>query len=285
MRVCLIEVPYMAGDEDHPAAEGPPRYVEAARELLGARGAFVSVKRVERVEPGPFPDVPTASLGVAGDLAGVVRDAVAAGQLPVVLAGSCDASLGVLAGLERADCGIVWIDAHADFNTPESSVSGFFPGMSLATITGHCYGGLWSQIGGSTPIAEGATVLLGVRDLSPEAERERLERSAVRVVGWRDGRQDGDPAAALDELATCVDDVYLHIDNDAFDPEVAPGIVDHPLPGGLSLEDMEKTIREVRARFRILAAALTTYVPRRDRDERTLRAGLRVLELLAVDAA
>lgn len=284
MEVCLIEVPYMAGDESHGASEGPRRYVQAAQELLAARRVAVTVERVERRERGPFPDTPTASLAVARELRPLVQQAVAAEQLPVVFAGSCDASLGVLAGFEHARCGAVWIDAHADFNTPESSVSGFFPGMSLATIVGHCHRDLWAQIGDGTPIAEEATIVLGVRDLSPEEERKRLERSAVGVVSWRDGRPQGDVSAALDELATRVEEVYLHVDNDAFDPSVAPGIVDHPVPGGLSLEEMETSIRAVAARFRIRAAALTTYVPARDPDGRTLRAGLRIIDLLAQDA-
>jgi arginase family enzyme len=77
-----------------------------------------------------------------------------------------------------------------------------------------------------------------------------------------------------------VDEVYLHIDNDALDPAVAPGIVDEPVPGGLSLEQLEDVVDAVTARFRIRAATLATYTPERDEDERTLRAGLRVIELL-----
>jgi arginase family enzyme len=78
-------------------------------------------------------------------LAPVVREAVRAGRTPLILAGSCDASMGVLAGVDHAGWGVVWLDAHGDFNTPESTVTGFFPGMSLATITGHCYRKLWAE--------------------------------------------------------------------------------------------------------------------------------------------
>ena len=59
-----------------------------------------------------------------------MRSAVACAQLAVVLAGSCNASLGVLAGFDHSRCGAVWLDAHADFNSPDSTASGFFPGMS-----------------------------------------------------------------------------------------------------------------------------------------------------------
>jgi arginase len=279
-------VPYMLGDERHAAASGPARYLEGgAAKILRAKGLGVAAERVERRGGAPFPDAPAASLAVNLGLAEAVRRAVAAERLPLVLAGSCDASLGVLAGFDHARCGVVWIDAHADFNTPESSVSGFFPGMSAAVIAGHCHRQRWATAGDATPVAEDAVLMLGVRELSPEAERERLERSAVRVVPWRDGRPEGDVVAALDDLAALAEDVYLHVDNDAFDPATAPGIVDEPVPGGVSLEQMEEIVRGVTSRFRIRAAALTTFTPARDVNDRTLRAGLRVLDLLGDYAA
>jgi arginase family enzyme len=90
--------------------------------------------------------------------------------------------------------------------------------------------------------------------------------------------------ASLDQLAKRVQEVYLHVDLDALDPEVAPGIVDRPAPGGLSLQDVEHLIPEVAVRFRIRAAALTTYNPDLDRNDTTLRSGLRTLERLAPSA-
>jgi len=88
-----------------------------------------------------------------------------------------------VAGFEHARCGVVWVDAHADFNTPDSTASGFFAGMSLAILTGHCYRHYWAQIGESIPIDERAVLLVGACDLSPTAEQDRLayHRSAGRV--------------------------------------------------------------------------------------------------------
>jgi arginase family enzyme len=70
---------------------------------------------------------------------------------------------------------------------------------------------------------------------------------------------------------------------DAFDPQVAPGVVDsdYRVPGGLSLQDMEAAIGAVADRFRIRAATVATYNPDLDHDDRTLRAALRIIELLA----
>jgi arginase len=283
MDICLLQVPSHAGDDRHPASAGPGRLLQAgAADLLAAQGHRVTTQRADRGEP--FRDTASASAAVNRQVAATVRAALDAGQLPIALAGSCITCQGVLAGFDHADCGAVWLDAHADFNTPQTSASGFFPGMSLAVVTGHCYGNYWARIGDSTPLAEETVVLFGVRNLSPAAEHERLERSAIQVVPWHDGRPQGDVLAALDRLATRVQAVYLHIDFDAFAPQVAPGIADEPVPGGLSLKDAEAIIRATSERFRINAVTLATYSPARDRGDRTLRLGLRLLELLGGQA-
>jgi arginase len=278
----LVQVPYMCGDGAHPASAGPRRSVEAARELLAARGAAFQTTIVEAVGEREGPAEPAAASWRVNDrLASAVRQAIASRRLPIVLAGSCDAALGVLAGFEHSRCGVVWLDAHGDFNTPESSVSGFFPGMTLATVVGHCHRDRWAQIGSVSPVAEDATALIGVRDLSPDAERERLEASAVETVGWRDGLPERDALEALDDLAQRVDEVYLHVDLDAFDPDVAPGVVDDPVPGGLSVGDGEAIVRAVLQRFEVRAGTLAAYLPAHDGDGRTLDLQVRLIELLA----
>jgi arginase len=273
----------MAGDDRHPAAAGPQALVDAGLgERLSASGHVVRTAKVER--PGPLTDTASASLAVNRELARVVRDAAAAGELPLVLAGSCSASLGVLAGLGAGRRGAVWVDAHADFNTPESSASGFFPGMSLAIATGHCYRRYAREVGAEHALAEEDVVLVGVRDLSPAEERERLARSAVRVVAWLGGLPQEDVGAALDDLAERVKDVYLHVDLDGLDPAAAPGVADEPVPGGLSPEQLEATIQSAGERSRVSAATLATFTPERDEDGRTLALALAAVEQIAAVA-
>jgi arginase len=279
MDISLIQVPYTMGDERQGSSKGPERLVQAgANKVIAANGIVVTVKRVERGEP--FRDSGNASLVVSKRLALFVRQAIAANQFPLVLAGGCDVSKGILSGFDHGQCGVVWFDAHGDFNTPETTTSGYFDGMSLAVIAGHCYRNYWAKIGNNTPIAESATLLLGVRDLDP-AEKEHLDHSAVQVVKWHEGKPQGDVRVALDRLAQRVPEVYLHIDMDSLDPQVAPGVVFDPVPGGLSLEDMEEAIRSVFARFRVRAVTLSVYNPERVQYEKTLRAGLRIIEVLA----
>jgi len=282
MDICLIQVPYTMGDERPGSSKGPERLVQAgATKLIASKGVAATVERVDRGEP--FRDSGNASLVVSQRLAAIVRRAIEAGQFPLVLAGGCDVSKGILSGFDHAGCGVVWFDAHGDFNTPETTVSGYFDGMSLAVITGQCYRNYWAQIGHSTPIAESATLMVGVRDLDP-AEKERLDHSAIQVVKWREGKPQSDLQTALDKLAQRAPEVYLHIDMDSLDPQVAPGVVFDPVSGGLSLEDMEEAIRAVFVRFRVRACTLAVYNPERDQDDNTLRAGLRIIEVLAESA-
>ena len=275
----MIQVPYHAGDDRHGSSQGPPRLLDAgAVDVLRAHGIAVTVERVDR--GAPFRDTASSAAQVNKRLAALVAGAVAEGALPLVLSGSCNSAMGVLAGFAHSRCGAVWIDAHADFNTPETAASGFFPGMSLAVVTGHCYCNYWGQIGDNTPLAEEAVAMFGVRDLWPEAEGERLEQSAIAVVAWRDGQPQADVLTALDQLARRVPEVYLHVDFDGFAPEVAPGIVDEPAPGGLSLADVLLIIRGTGERFRLRAVTLATYTPENDEDDKTLRLGLKLIDLI-----
>jgi arginase len=279
MDVCLIEVPFHAGDDGHPSSRGPRRILEeGAAQLFAERGVTVTVEHADR--ESRFRDTASSSAEVNRHVAALVRQAVVEARLPVILAGSCNSCLGVLAGFQHVHCGAVWLDAHADFNTPDSTSSGFFAGMSAAVITGHCYRHYWSQIGDNTPLAENTVAMFGVRDLSPQGERERLERSAIQVVEWRDGQPDRDILETLDQLVRRVPEVYLHIDFDAFAPHIAPGVADEPVPGGLTLEQAETIIRATAERFRIRAATLATYTPDRDHDESTLRVALSLIDLL-----
>lgn len=280
MDVALIQVPFMMGDERR--GKGPQRLMEAgAARLVAAKGVGVNVERVDR--DGPFHDSGNASLLVCKRLALVVRQAIEAGRVPLVLAGGCDASKGVLSGFDHTRCGVIWFDAHGDFNTPETTLTGYLPGMSLAVLAGHCYRSYWAQLGDSTPIPESAILMLGVRDLDL-AESERLDHSAIEVVKWHDGQPQSDAQTALDRLAQRVPEVYLHIDMDSLDPEVAPGVVGAPVPGGISLEQIEAAIRGVFARFQVRAATLAVYDPEHDKDDKTLRTALRLIELLAEGA-
>jgi arginase len=257
VRWALIEVPAMAGDPSHPAADGPAALTAA----LASAGCQLGSSPV--LVP-PFDGVVrSASIEVCSRTAELVRATVARGLRPMALAGSCDVAPGVLAGVRDAHCGVVWIDAHADFNTPTSSASGFWPGMTLAVVVGDCGEDLWAALDWR-PVAPERVALFGVRSLSPAEEARRLERSTVHVVRWQDGIAQADVATELDRLAANVERVYVHLDLDALDPAVGLGVVDPPVPGGLSADQLVELIGHIDQRFSVVGATIATYTPSKD---------------------
>ncbi len=286
MKVVLIASPYDLGREGAGMSNGPIHYLESGVEnVLADRGVEVEIDTVER--GGPFENEFSAVADTNADLAGRVTRAVERGAFPLVLGGNCDSALGTLAGIGTTGIGVVWLDAHGDFNTPDTSPSGYLAGMVLATATGRCHQELWSSVGNAGPsVPEAFVVAVGIRDLDPEegqgldgSEMHAVTASEVNAMGVEESLR-----PPLEDLSSRVREVYLHLDIDSLDPRHAPG-VDFPAPGGLSVEDVEDTIRIVAQRFRIRAAALTAYNPDRDEDDRTLRAGTRLIGALAEAAA
>jgi arginase len=253
----IVEVPAMAGDATHAAAGGAAALTAA----LAAAGHRLEMRRVSVPPAGA--DVAAASLEVGRRTAAHVRSIVLEGRRPLVFAGSCDVAPSVLAGIRDPACGAVWIDAHADFNTPASSISGFWPGMTLAVVVGDCGDAVWSALEWH-PLAPERVGLLGVRSLSPVEEARRLARSTLHVVRWQDGGPHGSPQTALDRLAAEVDRVYVHLDLDALDPSIGSGVVDPPVPGGLSAEQLYELLDQVHERFTIAGATLATHTPSKD---------------------
>jgi arginase len=271
----IIEVPAMAGDPTHAAADGPA-VVSAALAEMGSR---LAVRRV--AVPPLRGDSRAASIELGCRVGELVRESVARGDVPLVLAGSCDVAPGVLAGIRDASVGVVWIDAHGDFNTPESSVSGFWPGMTLAVVVGDCGQDVWSKLNWR-PVAPQRVALVGVRSLSPAQEARRLQQSAVRVVRWRDGLPEADLDTALDRLRAGVEGVYVHLDLDALDPAIGSGVVDPPVPGGLSEQQLVELLGKLGDRFAVLAATIATYTPSKDNGS-TLSAACTAIRALISD--
>lgn len=282
----MIEVPYGYGfvGPNRGEARGPRRYMEAgADRLLRSMGFEVSTETLERrTQTG---DILPAVVDGSRCLATSVFHSSETGEFPIVLSGGCSACLGILSGLS-ANVGIIWFDAHGDFNTPETSRSGFFDGMSLAVATGFCYRNLWYQVTSAPPVAPAKTLLAGVRDLDP-GERENVDRSGLLVVTASQIKTPGVREAfigTLEDLRARVSEIYLHLDIDVLDPEFAPA-VDYPTPNGLTVEEVEDAFQLIATKFLIRAAALTAYNPDRSGDELTVACGLRVLLALAQAAS
>jgi arginase len=132
---------------------------------------------------------------------------------------------------------------------------------------------------GGTPVAQERVALVGVRNVSPNAEAERLRNSALRIVPWRDGAPQASVEAALESLREHLERVYVHLDLDALDPAAGEGVVDPPVAGGLSQAQLLELLTAVRERFEIAGATIATYTPASD-DGRTLAVAVSAARLL-----
>jgi arginase len=253
METVLVLVPYELGRRDVGLGAGVPVLAETLAGELGAATVVVEADGGARNEIG-------ASMDVVRAIARTVRDVVAGGDFPLVLAGTCSSALGVVAGLgSPTGLGVVWFDAHGDFNTPETSPTGFFDGMPLAMLTGSGWTALRAGVDGLRPIDETNVVLVGARDLDA-AEEERLDRSRVHRL-----RPEEPLEPALDALATRVRDVYLHVDLDILDPSEGQANR-YRSEDGPTAEEVASAIGAVAQRFTFRAAALTAYEPVYDPD-------------------
>lgn len=279
----LLRAPYDSGHRDVRMGAGPTALSRAgAASRLRSRGHAV---REELVAPASDWQ---AELATAFELqrlvAAAVADARAAGEVPLLLAGNCNTTLGVLAGM-RADhrrVGLVWLDAHGDFNTPEEDTSGFLDGQGLAMMVGRCWRALAGDVPGFQPLPERDVVLVGARDLS-EAQVAVLERSALTWLRPEQVRRPADLAGALDGLARRVDAVHFHVDLDVHDPSIAPAN-GYAAPDGLTAEEVLGVLLATAARLPVVSATLASYDPAYDIEDRMRTTALALLEQVAAVA-
>ena len=222
------------------------------------------------------------SFAVARQLAGKVSNAIGRRAFPLVVAGNCISCIGTLAGLGLPPPAIIWLDAHGDFNTPETTGSGFLDGMGLTTAVGRCWAKLAETVSGFQPVPESQVVLVGARDLDPQ-ERVLLGTSKIQRVDpprIRNRGLDAELEPALAKARTLSDRAYFHIDLDVLDIAEAR-VNEFAQGGGLTLEELLACVRLVGKQFTLAAAAITAYDPSVDPDGRGLRAAEAViLELI-----
>jgi arginase len=181
---------------------------------------------------------------------GIVRDvcsevSLRAGELaseglfPVFLGGDHSVSIGTISGIGGAAgrTGVLWLDAHADFNTPETSPSGNIHGMPLAILTGHGHPHLVDVGGPGASVGSEDVAVVGLRSVDPR-ERRLLSEARVNVYTMKDIDAYGVANVVRRALRNLshLDRVHLSFDLDVVDPEVAPG-VGTPVRGGLTYRE------------------------------------------------
>ena len=274
----VVQVRYNGHEREAPDADPIPAYA--------ASGAYALLGPPVVVEPR-FPEParspePTVNLGLLG---GEIAEAVAAGRRagnPVLVAGgNCTVAPGVVGGLQRAHgadarIGLVWLDAHGDFNTPRTTRSGMLGGMPVAVAAGLAWP-RWRELAGQVaPLPTDRIVMVDVRNLDPEEARLLHATDAV-VAAPAPGFPGVDLAAAVTDLAARCDLLSLHVDADILDARFVPN---HPTrePHGPDLDQVSAAIDAVLATGKVAVVALVSVWADGDGGDVALRSGLRLLE-------
>jgi arginase len=278
----LISHPFHNGLEGVDMGAGPVRLLSDGELAAELRAQGWDVR--SEVVATPDPSDPEIVRIAEGDrrLAEHVSAAVGDGAFPLVLAGNCNSCLGTVAGLGPRDAplGVVWLDAHADFDTPDRSL-GFFDGMGLAILTGNGWELLRGTIDGLAPVDERNVVLAGVRDLE-EHQRAPLDASSLNLVPGRTAAG-AEYVSALDGLGERTGSAYLHVDLDVLDP--SEGRANRfAADGGLTVTELTRAIELAFERLHVVAAAVTAYDPALDSDGRMARAASEAIMTIGQDA-
>ncbi len=294
MRIRLIDVPMDFGANRRGVDMGPSALRQAGiKSTLSRLGHQVEEeKRAVRVPIADHADqgdprVKFLAPIVEGctALAALVQEAADQGAFPLVMGGDHSIAVGTLAGLGRhysarnQRWGVVWIDAHADFNTPETSPSGNIHGMSLAAAAGLGHPDLTRLAGGQGKVDPSLIVIIGARDIDA-GEKVNLREAGVHVFTMADIDRLGMGEVArqtLEVFLASVDALHVSFDVDSLDPEVAPG-VGTPVRGGLTYRELHFLMETLCASGKTASAEVVEVNPILDVRNQT---ALTAVEMLA----
>lgn len=200
------------------------------------------------------------------------REAVREGYIPIFLGGDHSIAIGTIGGVTHdSPCGVIWIDAHGDYNTSESSTSGNIHGMPLAALTGAGNPTLVDVGRAGASIKPEDVVLIGLRDLDP-VERDMLKKSGIAIFTMRDIDEFGVSEIAHKALAVLMHHQRIHVslDMDSLDPMVAPG-VGTPVPGGFTYREAHLLMETISDSGRIASLDIVEINPFIDNANQTAK--------------
>jgi arginase len=218
------------------------------------------------------------------DLAVAVEKSLDEGFMPLILGGDHSVASGVAAGTsdfyrkQKREIGYIWLDAHGDMNTPESSPSGNIHGMPLATIMGYGAPELVDLLGFKPKAEPGNIVIVGARDLDAQ-ERKIVKKSGVHVFTMRDIDERGMREVMSDALKYAMDDtagVGVSLDMDFVDPSDAPG-VGTPVRGGVTYREAHLAMEMIADSEAMVSMEIVEINPVIDEHNRTALLGVELV--------
>jgi arginase len=276
--VSVIQMPY-TGARNVPEISNNPAY-------LFSNGVTDSIRALGfDLTPARTVELTLEQDRENGNLAEMVAGNWRSGTLTVGLLGNCTSVIGVLGGLQHSgpagtarNVGLVFIDAHGDFNVPETTLSGMLGGMPVAVSAGMALHNLRRESGLDPGLPTEHIVMGAVRDLDP-LERELVEASQIQHLSTGDlARRPDLVRAQIERLAALTDVIYVHVDMDVLDPREVPG---HPLTvadGPTSLE-LGAALTEMFKHEKVAALGIaSTPANERDPDRLSLEAAYNLIK-------
>ncbi|TVQ86200.1 MAG: arginase [Deltaproteobacteria bacterium] len=267
------------GTDMGPSAMHVAGLVPRLREIGHQIGAVHNVD-TRSFEQEPVGDAHARFLSIIHDVCGRLTDhvheQVGRGRFPLVLGGDHSQAIGTIAGLARHHrprgerIGVLWVDAHTDMNTPETSPSGNIHGMPLATLLGRGAPELVALAGNQPALYPEDVVVFGARDVDP-TEAPLVRELGVRVYTMSEIDRRGTAACAveaLEHIGRHTVGIHLSFDLDGVDPTDAPG-VGTPVSGGLSLRESHMLCELVSQTGKLLGMEMVELNPILDERNRT----------------
>lgn len=253
-RVC-ISVPYFLGEKRPERDETDQIRASGYPQKIGADWVEITPR---------FADYKNRVVAVNAAIAEAIQANV--GKFPIIFAADCTSCFGPIKAIDRADVGVVWLDAHGDFNTPETTPSGFLGGMPLAALVGRGNEYLLEDID-LAPIDESQIVITDVRDLDL-VEGENLRASAITI------------APTIDDLLTVAlpaGPIYVHLDVDILDPAHMPAL-NYPATGGPNPAQVKTGLHRIAQDGNVVALLVSLWNADRAQDDGPMQTTLDLVD-------
>jgi arginase len=291
-KVRIIGVPMDLGQSRRGVDMGPSALrgagLQASIKKLGLQVEDIGNLSVKQPEEMPIGEKRAKYLQeiaeTCGDIAAAAEKSLSEGFLPLVLGGDHSIAAGVAAGVanyfrkEKKQIGYLWLDAHGDMNTPESSPSGNVHGMPLAAIMGYGAPELVDLLGFKPKAEPGNIVIVGARDLDAQ-ERKIVKKSGIHVFTMRDIDERGMREVMADALKYAMDDtagIAVSLDMDFVDPADAPG-VGTPVRGGVTYREAHLAMEMIADTESMVSLEVVEINPILDEHNRTALLGVELV--------
>ena len=221
----------------------------------------------------------------AKELRNQVYDTLELNRFPLILGGDHSLAVGSIFGASRyciehdLSLGIIWLDAHADMNTPYSSETGNIHGMPLATVLGQGYDSLLELASGYAFVDSENVSLVGIRDVDLE-EQIILDDSNISYYRMEEIRKTSAKSISQKikkSLIDKVDHIHLSFDLDVMDPSLAPS-VSTPVSGGMLWHEAQKFLQDIANSGKLLSMDIVEYNPVYEQEDRGIKTTQKVLE-------